>query len=201
MKSTRKWVLIVFVLVPFVACFFIFRGPMHSIPTRGGKSLNIPAITRANYVQRDPEWAQDTIASSNETLARFGCMVCSLAMALDHYGIQVTPKSLNDYLKNNGGYTRRGWLKWDSVANISEGRVTLDYLGKASFPKIDSTLAKGEPVIAKVFINQTPHWVLIVGKDKTEYLIRDPLGDGKNLRRLSYYHSGLYDIRILKAVR
>jgi ABC-type bacteriocin/lantibiotic exporter with double-glycine peptidase domain len=161
----------------------------------------VPPIATANYLQRDTKWAHETIGGSNERIASVGCAVCTLAMALDHYGIKITPKGLNDYLKSNAGYTRRGWLKWDSVSKISEGRVSLDYLGKPTFQKIDAALTNGEPVIAKVVINQTPHWVLIVGKEKNEYLIRDPLGGGKSLRQLSYYRSGLYEIRILKASR
>lgn len=204
MKSTRKWALISSVFVMLLAAsFFIrrnFREKMHAIPPRGGESLMVSAIPTTNYLQRDPQWAHDTVAGSNETLARVGCTVCTLAMALDHYGIKITPKRLNDYLKANGGYTSRGWLKWDSVSRISEGKVTLDYLGNPAFQRIDAALTNGQPVIAKVFVNQiVPHWVLIVGKENTEYLIRDPLGDGKSLRPLSYYPSGLYAIRILKA--
>ena len=131
-----------------------------------------------------------------------GCTVCRVAMALDHYGIKITPKRLNDSLNANAGYTARGWLKWGSVSKISEGKVTLDYIGKPTFQRIDAALTNGQPVIAKVFINEiVPHWVLIVGKENTEYLIRDPLGDGRSLRQLSYYGSSIYAIRILKANR
>ncbi|MDH7502499.1 MAG: hypothetical protein QHJ82_07285 [Verrucomicrobiota bacterium] len=115
---------------------------------------------------------------------------------------QVTPKELNDFLKKNAGYTERGWLKWDSVAKVSEGKVVLGYIGNPSFQRIDAALKDNQPVIAKVFIERTvPHWVLIVGKEKTEYLIRDPLGDGKSLRQLSFYGSDIHAIRILKAAR
>jgi len=206
MKSTRKWALITGGFVILVAAsFFIsrnFRERTHAIPPRGGESLMVSAIPTANYLQPDPQWAHDTIAGSNETLARVGCTVCTLAMALDHYGIKISPKRLNDSLNANAGYTARGWLKWDSVSRLSEGKVTLDYLGRPTFQRIDAALTNGQPVIAKVFVNQTvPHWVLIVGKEKTEYLIRDPLGDGKSLRQLSYNRSGIYAIRILKATR
>lgn len=123
-------------------------------------------------------------------------------MALDHYGVRVAPKELNNYLKENDGYTTRGWLKWDLVSKISEGKVSLDYVGDPSFERIDTALKSKHPVIAKVFINHAvSHWVLIVGKEDAEYLIRDPLGDGENLRRLSYYCSDVFAIRILKAAR
>ena len=40
--------------------------------------------------------------------------------------------------------------------------------------------------------------MLIVGKEGQEYLMRDPLGDGKRLTALSSYESDIYGVRILK---
>ncbi len=172
------------------------------IPPQGGEPIVVAAIPTANYLQRDSRWADETVGGTGESLARVGCTVCSLAMALDHWGVKVTPKELNDFLKKNDGYTARGWLKWDSVSKISKGKATLDYIGEPSFERIDAALKDNQPVIAKVFINRVvPHWVLIVGKEKTEYLIRDPLGDGEGVRHLSFYGSDVYAIRILKAGR
>jgi hypothetical protein len=204
--SARKRVLIIGLSVVLVAVgFWISRNlreRTEAIPPRGGESLVVASIPTANYLQRDSRWADETIGGTAESLARVGCTVCSLAMALDHYGVRVTPKELNDYLKKNDGYTTRGWLKWDSVSTISEGKVALDYVGSPSFERIDAALKNHQPVIGKVFINRAvPHWVLIVGKEETEYLIRDPLGDGETLRRLSYYGSDIFAIRILKATR
>jgi hypothetical protein len=54
--------------------------------------------------------------------------------------------------------------------------------------------------LRKVFINRViTHWVLVVGKEGTEYLIQDPLGSGQGAARLSRYSSGVHAIRILKA--
>jgi hypothetical protein len=58
---------------------------------------------------------------------------------------------------------------------------------------------RDQPVIAKVFIHGIiPHWVLIVGKERNEYLMCDPLGDGQTVRRLSDYESKVHAIRTLK---
>ncbi len=205
-STVRKRVLIVGLAVVLLAVglwkWHELRERAAAIPPRGGESLMLATIPTTNYLQRDSRWANDTVGGTQESLARVGCTVWSLAMALDHYGVQVTPKALNDFLKKNDGYTARGWLKWDSVSKISEGKVSLDYLGDPSFERIDAALKNNQPVIAKVFINHTvSHWVLIVGKQDTEYLIRDPLGDGENLRRLSHYGSDVFAIRILKATR
>jgi len=204
LRQTRLWIigLVALSLVGGVWTWRSLTKRTASIPPHGGESLMLSPVPTAYYQQRDARWADDKVGGSEESLARVGCTVCCLAMGLDHHGVKVAPKELNNYLKENDGYTTRGWLKWDLVSKISEGKVALDYVGDPSFERIDTALKNGQPVIAKVFINRAvPHWVLIVGKEDAEYLIRDPLGDGENLRRLSYYGSDVFAIRMLKATR
>ena len=43
-----------------------------------------------------------------------------------------------------------------------------------------------------------PHWVLIVGKEGDDYLMRDPLDETKTVKRLSEYESKIYAMRTLK---
>ena len=65
---------------------------------------------------------------------------------------------------------------------------------------LDLALKQGQPVMAKALINRlVPHWVLIAGKEGQEYLIHDPLGDGKTAESLSKYGSNIYGLRIIKA--
>ena len=155
-----------------------------------------------HYRQRDARWEKETLGGLGESLARVGCTVCSLAMALDYHGVKLTPKELNAFLKTNDGYTARGWLRWDAVAKVSRGQVTMDYLGRPGFEVIDRALKNHQPVIAKVLINGIiPHWVLIVGKEGTDYLMRDPLGDEQTIGRVSDYGSKLYAVRILRGNR
>ncbi len=64
---------------------------------------------------------------------------------------------------------------------------------------MDRALKEKQPVIAKVFISGIiPHWVLIVGKDGDDYLMRDPLNDAKTVQHLSTYDSKIYAMRTLK---
>ncbi len=84
------------------------------------------AIVTTHYRQRDSRWEKETLGGLGESMAPVGCTVCSLAMALDFYGVKQTPQELNDFLKRNDGYTVRGWLKWDSVSKVSNGQVTID---------------------------------------------------------------------------
>jgi hypothetical protein len=120
-------------------------------------------------------------------------------MALGHYGVSFTPKTLNDALKTNNGYTRRGWLQWSAVSTISGGKVLVRVLAKPTHDDIDAALEAQHPVLVKVFINHViPHWVLVVGKEGAENLMRDPLDDAKNLKRLSAYQSDIFGVRIVE---
>lgn len=199
-KKRLLWTCLILVVL-FGAVFGrrALRERVDAIPARGGEIFAMAPLPTIQYLQKDARWENDTVGGSGERLARVGCTVCSLAMALDHYGVKTTPKELNDVLKQNDGYTLRGWLKWNAVPNLTAGRMTMDYIGAPTHGRIDQALKNNQPVIAKVFINGIiPHWVLIVGKEGDDYLMRDPLGDGKTVQRLSEYGSKIYAMRTLR---
>jgi hypothetical protein len=192
--------LVALVVAAAAAAWYLRGRNSPPIAAAGGQSFtNFAAIQTPFYLQRDVRWKDETIGSG-ETLGKVGCTVSSLAMALDRYGVSFTPKSLNDALKANNGYTRRGWLQWIAVTKVSEGKAQVAVLPTPTHGDIDAALQAGEPVLAKVFINRViPHWVLIVGKDGQEYLMRDPLNERKDLEHLSKYGSDVYGVRIVKA--
>lgn len=179
-------------------------GREHNSPpiaASGGELFqNFTALAVTPYLQNDERWKDEkTGGGGGEKLGDVGCAVCSLAMALDHFGIHYTPKDLNDQLKANGGYTWRGWLKWQAVAAVTGNKVTVEALSKPSHADIDAALKNGNPVLAKLLINgNIPHWVLIVSKQGTNYLMRDPLGDGHSLEPVSKYESDIFGVRIVK---
>jgi ABC-type bacteriocin/lantibiotic exporter with double-glycine peptidase domain len=120
-------------------------------------------------------------------------------MALDRFGVRLSPAELNHALKTHNGYTARGWIKWDAVVAVSEGKVRVESISAPTHHDIDAALKNGELVLAKMFLNRViPHWVVVVGKDGTDYLIRDPMGDGHRLEALTKFHSDIYGIRIVK---
>jgi hypothetical protein len=82
---------------------------------------------------------------------------------------------------------------------LTAGKVYADFRAPLKHEAIDAALKARQPVLAKVFINRViTHWVLIVGKEGTEYLVQDPLGGGSKPDSLSRYSSGMHAIRILK---
>ena len=207
-KLDRYWkwaagVVVIAVLISAAGALWYLRG-RNSPPVAavGGASFtNFAAIVTPHYLQRDPQWKDETIGSG-ETLAKVGCTVSSLAMAMEHFGLPFTPKTLNEALKANGGYTRRGWLLWSAVAKISQGRVAVRVLDKPTHADIDAALRDGRPVLVKVFINHViPHWVLVAGKEGTQYLMRDPLNNARTLTPVASYGSDIYGVRIVEPGR
>jgi hypothetical protein len=207
MSGLKKRLLVypIFLICLFLAYGFHLwhrqgRNP-HAISAAGGEPFqNLPAIGTPFYLQTDSRWENDKIGGSGETLGNVGCTLCGLAMALDHYGFKKTPAELNRLLIAQDGFTSAGLIKWDSVAALTDGKISVDYSCPLTFASIDNALKLQQPVLARIFIsNVAPHWVLIVGKEGLEYLTRDPLGDGRTLDRLSNYGSDVHSIRIVKS--
>ena len=150
------------------------------------------------YLQTDPRWRRERIGGSDETIGQVGCVVCCISMALAHHGVDMPPDKLNWRLKGTWGFTRRGWAKWDRVPMITGGQVAVRVLEETDCSLIDAALAEGNPVIVKIMIEEdVPHWVLIVDKKDDDYLIKDPLGNGISLEKLSKYESKIYSLRVV----
>jgi len=153
------------------------------------------------YLQDDPRWKDDKMGGSEETLGQAGCFVSCVSMALFHYGIDLPPKHLNELLKSYDGYTQQGWVKWDTVSEITDHQIALQAPNHPRFAEIDAALRADEPILAKILLyDRIYHWVLIVGKVGPDYWVKDPLGEGRTLDRLSQFKSKIYAIRIVKKI-
>eukprot|EP01016_Furgasonia_blochmanni_P051513 TRINITY_DN8121_c0_g2_i1.p1 TRINITY_DN8121_c0_g2~~TRINITY_DN8121_c0_g2_i1.p1 ORF type:complete len:227 (-),score=11.09 TRINITY_DN8121_c0_g2_i1:2-682(-) len=124
----------------------------------------------AYYSQCDPNWADDTLGS--QTICAIGCLVSSVAMALTTYkrscdANPCTPKALNQWLKNNGGYSGNLFV-WHSVAKL--GFTFEGWDNKAENAKAAFRTGK----IAILNVNAGRHWVLAVGVVPSGFKVHDP---------------------------
>lgn len=158
-----------------------------ALSTVGGRPFAEPVLIPAPfYRQTDRRWADEVIGGSGERFAHVGCTVSCVAMAFGALGIEADPLALNDFLKENGGYTARGYLIWAASERYTEGKAELTSIGPASYEILDQNLEAGNPGIVKVTLpSGIPHWVLVVGKDGYEYLAHDPLDRTESPRPLS----------------
>jgi hypothetical protein len=135
------------------------------------------------YKQCNSTWGNNLIKT--ETICAVGCLMSSTSMALGGHHIPVgnriaDPGTLNEWLRNNGGYTSGNDLIESMVPKVAPKYVSWpsDAMHVHNdLPKsaIQGYLKSGRPVIANVM--QGRHFVLVTGwdvsNDDTLY-INDP---------------------------
>lgn len=119
------------------------------------------------YKQCDPQWANDQLGTSSNTICRAGCLMSSAAMALTGTGHSQNPHTLNIWLKNNGGYVSQDLFVWASI-----NKLGITFQGFIANSAIKSSLDAGKVVIVNV--NNGGHWVLAHGYSGDNILVNDP---------------------------
>ena len=127
------------------------------------------------FAQDDRRWSDVRLGPSKDTLGDEGCAVTSAAMVVAFYGIKTDPQRMNAFLTRSGGFSDDGLIHWSRVPSIAPDRLELAYNGGPSYELIDSNLLARNPVIALIPLPDGAfHFVVIVGKEGRDYLIRDP---------------------------
>ena len=150
------------------------------------------------YLQGDDKWADDHLGTSPRTMAQVGCAVTSAAMIMKFYGLDTDPGRLNTFLLANGGYDENNDLRWEGPAALAPTRVKHVYEDLPSYHLIDSNLADGNPVIVRLNLpSGWTHFVVVMGKQGFDYLIRDPSKAGlrKGVYPLKELGSKIYALR------
>ena len=91
----------------------------------------------------------------------------SAAMALSGTGHSYNPKTLNQWLKSNGGYVSGNLFVWASINRL--GLTFKSFVGNSA---IKSNLDAGNVVICNV--HNGGHWVLAYGYSGNSILVNDP---------------------------
>ncbi len=144
-----------------------------------------------HFAQANPAWASAKLGKTDSSLGAEGCAVTSAAMVLASYGADTDPGRLNAFLSNHPeGYTEQGWIYWETAPlfdpALSE-TILPHYEDLPSYALLDLNLVRGNPSIVRLrYPGGTTHFVVIVGKDGFDYLIRDP-GTG--------FSRGVYPLR------
>ncbi|MBJ7257988.1 MAG: C39 family peptidase, partial [Chthoniobacterales bacterium] len=86
------------------------------LPAQGGLWFPVTILSDVpHFAQNDPRWSWETLGNTPGTLGEEGCAVASAAMVLASYGADLDPGRLNAHLRDNGGFTDRGWLYWEKA--------------------------------------------------------------------------------------
>ena len=120
--------------------------------------------------------------SNLSTIRSCGCAITSSVMALRFYivrpasGEDVNPKTINDWLKLNSGYSSVGDLVWPQLVAYSGGSLSYKFSDKDS-DLLNSELAAGHPVIlaeSTTDPGKAGHFIVADGQLAQTYTIRDP---------------------------
>lgn len=206
-KKRRRWpwLLLAFVIVAAIGSWMWISDWKAQQPISASGGLYFPWRVELNvpqYFQGDATWKEDPLGPTEGTLGQEGCAVSSAAMVLAFYGIDTDPGRLNAFLKTNGGYTEQGWIYWEKAAELAPAKVEHAYEDKPSYELIDMNLMKGNPVIVRLrYPGGTTHFVVIMGKEGFDYLIRDPGGGGKKgVYPLKEFGSGIEALRFYRTL-
>ena len=158
--------------------------------------------SRTHFLQRDERWASEPIGGSGKPLRAVGCTICCLSMALAQHGIELTPAELNRALKKMDAYTSKGWVRWAAIGQLTGGQLRAEILKRPTHRDIDAALTAGNPVLVKVAPpSMMQHWVLLVGRDARDFLMKDPLDETKTIKPLALLGSDILAVRVVKRDR
>jgi len=161
-----------------------------------GKALNLR--DSVIYAQKDPRWAADRLGATSDTMGGEGCLVTAASMALTNLGFQTSPKDLNQRLAQTQSYTSKGWLIWDGIRRVTEGRAVATYYDTVDAESIQSCMTSGEyPLVQFYLPNGRSHWAMIVKHDERGYHMRDPLRISK---KPLIFPAGIKGYRALRCI-
>lgn len=174
--------------------------PDGGISNVGGKVMTYMQPDAYIYNQRDPVWGDDQLGTTGQSIADYGCTLTALSMAASNLGHEMTPGEMNVNLQAQGGYTPRGWIKWNSVPPATAGRVSVDYYDTPQHADIDAclTVQGGYPLVRFMLHGRVQHWAMIVGKIGDTYLIRDPLESTRRPIRLQTRAPSILAVRCVR---
>ena len=153
---------------------------------------------RTYFNQKDPRWAADRLGRSADTIASDGCVVSSVAMALGNLGFETDPGDLNRRLTDTGNFTPRGWLIWNGVSEVTQGRARAHYYDTVSDGLIAQCMARGDyPLVRFILPNGRSHWAMVVGRTEAGYHMRDPL---RTYRRPLVFPRGADAFKALRCI-
>ena len=141
-----------------------------------------------NLYQNDEKWKNTKLGNSSETIGGWGCLLTSTTMMLNGIGYNETPESVNEKMKNAGGFQGAFFIP-SVLPFVWPNCAYRDFQpcenSPAPIQMIDAAVSQGKPVILQVDWNKQAgiqtHFVLVKEKKGDDYVLYDPYkygGDG-----------------------
>jgi hypothetical protein len=144
------------------------------------------------FLQKSQPWSDDLLGETwivdpTSTVGKWGCLMTSAAMIVEHLTAKqqpashVDPGQFNTWLRaQRGGYAGRH-LVWSMIGKYAEefgvGLSAPEFINEKDDNALDSALASGKYAI--LHVNNDGHWVVAIEKTlyggQPTYLINDPI--------------------------
>ncbi|MEX2043660.1 MAG: C39 family peptidase [Patescibacteria group bacterium] len=148
--------------------------------------------TDGYFNQCDPRWSDATLGySDSSTLGDYGCGVASLAMVYKTYGGigNTNPLQMNQALRAVVAF-QDDLLWWNRVGGAYGKTLNATVHNSGTdWGDINRQLDLGRPVIVWVDRGSINHYVVLLRRSGSSYLMHDPI-EGPNLRFADYYSAG-----------
>ncbi len=145
-------------------------------PMKHPETPRLQLPDKAQFLQTDKRWANETLGGSGESLKSDGCLVTAAAMALVNLGFKTDPGDLTYRLKAYDGFTSQGWLVWRGLEKATAGKAKTYYYKRKDDVVVRSCLAAGYyPLVKFNLPSSKTHWVLVVKETDSGFYIRDPM--------------------------
>lgn len=179
----------------------LFGQPVGSPKTDGNRWLigkpeveTIDIMNIEPLSQQDERWGDKPFGTTK--LRDDGCVITDISMMLRWLGLDTDPARLTDWLITNGGLYGNLFV-WKSVEKLLPGLTFVAKYTGARFDMIDESLSRKMPCLVHVDFNPLTslveqHWVLIIGKQGSSYIVNDP-GSGKRMKLEELYKT-IYNV-------
>ncbi len=174
-----------------------------TLPSGSFFSLNVPQYKQHDARWKSQEYDHASSWTTTPTMERWGCAVSSMAMILNFHGInilpsgeQLTPETLNAWLKNQVDGYLQGGVNWLAVTRLTQlvsqqlGTPKLEFRRQDGTPQQIQAIAQQDIQANKPVILSYPgHFLVADGADShtNTLLIKDPYYAYQNLLE---HHSG-----------
>ncbi len=201
-KRINKWIIVVLILL-LAGIIVVVVGKLRAkngivvLPTE-----DIVCETPVFYLQNDTAWGDEHLGQSRFTMKSSGCLVSSMATALEvqkkseDKNYVLTPEELNQLFSDNGVYNENGDIVWGKIGDALGG-VTVYVAPQVSNKEITQYLLEGKYPLIKVRIGGKGaiHWLVVLGAEDGHYLCMDPLNGSKELKSLEEFGDTVYAMR------
>lgn len=123
--------------------------------------------------QTDQQWGGNSYDHTDKTVAKLGCALTSLAMAITYSGWLTDPGSLNTFMTKTDHDYSGSSVNWSAaVRDWTQNTRYFKWLSANTAEALERAVCAGFPVV--VGVNGNTHFVLVTGKRGDQFLINDP---------------------------